>query len=176
MINETAHASLSGKTFTGEELEKEAKKLGQIGTPMPKEDKEFSITFPKEKPIEITFADQGFQAVFRLAEFSSGDDEYTGMNMSVKYKFVTEKDNIKAVRQGPIEAFPPNFKPGQKLSGRQQVMRTVLQKRFGKFFLEEMVLQDLDLTGDLKKAGPLVANSVDADRGWLMITWRKGKG
>jgi hypothetical protein len=173
MINETAQVSFGGKTLTGEELEKQSKRVGQKQAPMPKEDKEFSVTFVKDKPLEMTFAKQGLQAVFRLAEFSSGEDDYTGMDMTVQYKFVSEGDKVKAVRQGPIEAFPPNFKLGQKLSGRQQVMRTVLQKRFGKFFKEEMILEDMELEGDLKKAGPLMVTGAQAERGWLTMTWRK---
>ena len=53
-------------------------------------------------------------------------------------------------------------------------MRTVLQKRFGKFFKEEMPLQDIELSKGLEKAGPLVAARAEAERGWLLMTWRKG--
>ena len=83
------------------------------------------MTFAKEKPVEVAFTDQGVRAILRVAGFTSGDNEYSGMNMTVKYKFTIAGDKLVAVRQGPIEAFPPTFKPGQKLSGRQQVMRTV---------------------------------------------------
>jgi hypothetical protein len=174
IINESTDPSFAGKTFTGEDLEKEAKKLGWSEGPMPKDDKDFSITFAKDRPVEVTFANQGFQAVMRLTEFTSGEDEYKGMDMTVKYRFVTKGDTIKAVRQGPIEAFPPSFKAGQKLSARQQAMRTVLQKRFGKFFKEELVLKDVMLAKDLRRAGPLVATRADGERGWLLVTWRKG--
>jgi hypothetical protein len=174
MINESARANLAGKTYTGEQLEKEATKLGWAETPMPKDDRDFSITFTKDKPFEIAFADHGFRAVMRLAEFTSGDNEYDGMDMTVKYKFVAEADKIKAVRQGPIEAFPPGFKTGQKLNTRQTAMRKVLQKRFGKFFKEELVLKDLELSENLRQAGPLTATRAEGDRRWLLVTWRKG--
>jgi hypothetical protein len=174
MINESAQAKLGGKTFTGEQMAREARKLGSPDAPMKQEDKDFSITFTKNKPLEVTFADQGWRAVVRLQEFSSGDDEYAGMDMTVKYKFQVGGDKIKAVRQGVIEAFPPGFKVGQKLSARQQAMRTVLQKRFGKFFKEEMPLQDIELSKELEKAGTLVAARAEAERGWLLMTWRKG--
>ncbi len=173
-VDEAAKAKLAGKTFTGVDLEREAKKLGQLEAPMPKDDKDFSITFQQIKPLAVTFADQKMRATLRLAEFTSGDDEYAGMDLTMLYKFVSDGAKIVAVRQGPIEAFPPNFQPGQKLSGRQQAMRTILQKRFGKFFKEEMPLQDMELTGDMKKAGPLVATRAEAANGWLLLTWRKG--
>ena len=173
-INEFAQSTFGGKTFTGEELEKQSKKLGQMQNPMPKEDKEFSVTFVKDKPLEMTFANQGLKAVFRLAEFSSGDDDYTGMDMTVEYKFVTSGDTIKAVRQGPIEAFPPNFKAGSKTPAvASRRCAPSCKSSFGKFFKEEMELQDMELEGDLKKAGPLMVSGAVADRGWLSMTWRK---
>jgi hypothetical protein len=173
MINEYGRADLAGKTYTGEQLENGAKKLGRAEGPIPKDDKDFSITFTKDKPLEATFADHGLRVVIRLAEFTSGENDYSGMDMTVKYKFVTAGEHIKAVRQGPIEAFPPGFKAGQKLSARQQAMRTVLQKRFAKLLKEELVLKDVELSTDLRQAGPLVATRAQADRGWLLVTWRK---
>jgi hypothetical protein len=173
-VNETAQTNLAGKTYTGEDLEKEAKKLGWEEKPMPKDDKDFSITFAKDKPLTVTFADHGFQAVMRLAEFTSGEDVYDGADMTVIYKFVGDADKVKAVRQGPIEAFPPGFKKGQKLGARAQAMRTVLQKRFGKFFKEEIVLKNIELAKDARQAGPLVPERADGDRGWLVVAWRKG--
>src|SRR5207237_10071212 len=113
--------------------------------------------------VEGALANQGVHAISSLDEFTSGDNEYSGMDMTVKYKFMAEGHKIKAVRQGPIEAFPPGFKPGQKLSGRQQVMRTVLQKRFAKIFKQELVLPNLELSQDLQKAGPLVATRAEAE-------------
>src|SRR5205085_2012294 len=98
-------------------------------TPKQADDQEYTITFINTKPVRVTFADKGFQALLHLAEFTSGDNEYSGMDMTVKYKFSPAGDTVKAVREGPIEAFPPGFKKGQKLSARQQAMRSVLQKR-----------------------------------------------
>src|SRR5262249_44668384 len=139
------------------------------------DDTDWSITFAKEKPAVVAFADQGFRMVMRLAEFSSGDSEYDGMDLTVIYKIEKQGTAFKAVRQGPIDALPPNFKKGQKLSARQQVMRTVLQKRFGKIFTPEMDLESMELSGDLAKAGPLATTRAEADRGWLLIAWRKGE-
>ena len=174
MVNETAGAKYAGKTITGEDIEKSAKKLGPTEPAKQADDKEFSLTFAKEKPVEVTFSDQGIRAVLHVAEFTSGDNEYSGMNMTVKYKFEVKGNKLVAVRQGPIEAFPPSFKAGQKLSGRQQAMRTVLQKRFGKVFKPEITLTDVELPKDLANAGPLVADYAATENGWLVVTWRKG--
>jgi hypothetical protein len=172
-VSAWAQANLAGKTYTGEELEKKAKKLGSTDAPMKQDDKDFTITLTKVRPLEVAFADHGWRAVLRLAEFTSGDNEYSGMDMTVTYKFQKAGDKIKAVRQGPIEAFPPDFKKGQKLSARQQSMRTVLQRRFGKFFKEELELKDIELSQDLRQAGPLSATRADGERGWLLMTWRR---
>ena len=56
---------------------------------------------------------------------------------------------------------------------RQQVMRTVLQKRFGKIFKAELPLADIDLPSDLQKAGPLAVTNAAAAHGWLLLTWRR---
>ncbi len=174
MVNETASARYAGKTITGEDIEKSAKKLGPTEPAKQPDDKEFSLTFAKEKPVEVSFTNQGVRAVLRVAEFTSGDNEYSGTNMTVKYKFEVKGNKLVAVRQGPIEAFPPGFKAGQKLSGRQQAMRTVLQKRFAKVFKPEITLTDVELPKDLANAGPLVADYAATENGWLVVTWHKG--
>ena len=174
LVNESARAKLAGKTFTGEDLEKSAKKLGPTEPSKQPDDKDFSITFTNDKPVEVDFTNQGVRAVIRLAEFTSGDNEYSGMDMTVNYKFKVVGKKVIAVRQGPIEAFPPGFKAGKKLSGRQQAMRTVLQKRFAKIFKPELELTNVELPKDLAKTGPLVATRAETAQGWLLITWRKG--
>lgn len=174
MVNETARVKLAGKTITGDDIEKNARKLGPPEPGKTTDEKEFSLTFAKEKPVEVSFNQAGVRIVLRVAEFTSGDNEYTGMNMTVKYIRAIRRDTLVAIRQGLIEAFPPNFKVGQKLSGRQQVMRTVLQKRFAKLFKREITLSDVKLPKELEKAGPLVANYAATAHGWLLMTWRKG--
>jgi hypothetical protein len=52
-------------------------------------------------------------------------------------------------------------------------MRSVLQRRFGKFFKEELELKDLELSQDLRRAGPLTVTRADAERGWLLMAWRR---
>jgi hypothetical protein len=173
VVDEYARARLAGRTFVGDQLEKEAKKLGLSKGPKTGEEKEFSITFTKEKPVEVVFADQSVSAVFRLDSFTSGDNEYSGMNMTIKYHLQSRDGKTVAVRDGAIEAFPPGFKPGQKLSGRQSVMRILLQKRFSKIFKEEVVLKTLPLPASLEKAGPVETGMIRADGGWIMMTWRR---
>jgi hypothetical protein len=167
-VNHTMMDTVAGKTYSGDELEKEASRLlGPLGKSQPEaDDKEWTITFTKEKPVVVKFADQGARVQIRLAEFTSGDNEYSGMDVGVAYKFQPRGNTVVAVRQGNIEAFPPGFKPGQKLSGRQQAMRTVLQRRFGKIFEKEVVLRERDF----RNVGPLVANHAETDRGWLTVT------
>jgi hypothetical protein len=97
------------------------------------------------------------------------------MDVSVAYKFEPQGDTVKAVRQGPVEALPPGFVKGKALSGRQQAMRSILQKRFGKIFKQEIVFEPLALTSDVEKAGPLEVIYAQAERGWLHLAWRQGK-
>ena len=168
----------AGNTYTGEQFQQKfLKALGQFGVGPKKksaDDQEWTLTFIKENPIEVIFADMGMRMTVKLEEFTSGDAEYTGMYVTAQYKIQKDGETIKFVRQGPIEAFPPTFKPGQKLNVRQQVMRTVLQKRFARFFKEEVILEPLELPDELKSAGPLVATRAETANGWLLMTWDRG--
>jgi hypothetical protein len=172
-VNHTMTATVAGKTFDDKELATKIESLlaplGKKSKPAP-EEKEWTITFAKNKPVETVFAEQGAKVKVRLDAFTSGDNEYSGMDVSVAYKLQTKGNEIVAVRQGNIEAFPPDFKPGQKLSARQQVMRTILQKRFGRFFAPELVLGQVTPRRDLGRIEGLVPSGIESERGWLTVT------
>jgi hypothetical protein len=179
LANHLAQFHLHGKTYNSAQLEKQAPKflgpLGSLaeGTPS----KPWSITFVEGKPLTITFADGGFRVETRLAEFTSGEDVFPGMNVSARFRFQCTPRGVVAQRQGEVEAFPLDFDPkgGQKLSARQQAMRTILQRRFSKLFQQELLLDNLALPQGLSKVGPLVVSRADAANGWLLLTWRRGE-
>jgi hypothetical protein len=67
---------------------------------------------------------------------------------------------------------PPNFVPGRsRLSSQQITLRTLLERRFGKFFEPEIKYEGLELPGAWEKAGRLDLKFLRADGGWLAAAW-----
>src|SRR5262249_20605499 len=90
LLNNFSHGMFAGKTFTGEELDEECTRLlgpliGPVKT-IEAGDKPFSITFPKQKPIEFHFYDQKFKITLRGEEYTSGDRDFDGMDTTAVYK------------------------------------------------------------------------------------------
>ena len=174
--------SYAGKTIKGEDLEKDAS--GMFGPPPasadPKskdDDTPWTVTFAGKDPISVVFQGSELMAVLRIEEFTSGDAAYSGMNVTAKYRFVDSPKGINAVRQGKLEIYPPGFISGvTKLSGRQQAMRTILEKRFGKVLTEEVKIKDIDLKDDKTNPTRLALSAADTRDGWLVIGWRQVGG
>jgi hypothetical protein len=94
-----------------------------------------------------------------------------------RYKFANEPTEVVALRQGDVDVFPLDFVPGsgKKMSGLQQTRAALLEARFEKVFKERIKFEEIPLTGDSQKLGPLVATYADAEKGWLLLTWRRGQ-
>jgi hypothetical protein len=60
-----------------------------------------------------------------------------------------------------------------QLSGRQQAVRTLLDKRFAKLFKERLVIGPLSLPEGLARSGKLVPARVDSGNEWLVLSWRR---
>lgn len=170
--------SYQGKTIKGEDLEKDA--TGLFGpppaAPKTKEDATpWTVTFGPKDPISVVFSGRELMAKLFIAEFTSGDAAYSGMNVTAKYKFVDTPKGIMAVRQGKLEIFPPGFIPGvSKLSGRETAMRTILEKRFGKILTEEIKIKDIKLEGEKGTTATYLAlSTADTRDGWLIVAWQR---
>jgi hypothetical protein len=179
LVSHLLEARYGGKKYTGAEVEASRRKLLQAPEEQPSppsSSSDWSITLTKEKPFTVNFADHGFVMTLRIAEFTSGDNIYSAMNTTARYRFVTKPEKIVAVREGDLAVYPSGFVPGrgQQLSVRQQAMVTALKGRFAKIFPERLELTDAEPAGDVSKLGPLVATFADGASGWLVLTWRKG--
>jgi hypothetical protein len=178
MLNNATHSLFAGKSFTGEELDKEFTTLlkplmGEIKTGE-KDDAPFSITFPKEKPWEFHFDKQTFKVTLRGKEFTSGGRDFDGMDTTAIYKFVKTPTGFNMERQGDLQIFPPGFKPGvDRLGAREQVLRKLLEKKFGKVFKPKFEIEEIQLPEAIEKAGVLATTQVEADKGWLVLAWRR---
>ena len=137
--------------------------------------KPWAISFARRQPIFVTFADDGFKISLHGARYYKGSDSHPGMNITATYKIEKSAKGFKAVRQGDIEVFPPDFVPGagKQIDARRQVIRKLLEKRFAKVFEQEMIGEGLELPGKWKAAGKMLPIQLDAKDGWLVVAWKR---
>jgi hypothetical protein len=134
----------------------------------------WSISFARRRPISVVFDEDGFSVTIRAWKYGQGGKEYPAMNVTATYKIERSGGVVKAVRQGELEIFPPGFVVGKnKLSVRQQTIRRLLERRFGKIFEQEMVPKPLKLSGKWSKAGELSLAQWNTAKGWLVLAWRR---
>ena len=126
----------------------------------------------------VRFADGELHITIRGHSYSSGDSSYPGMDVTAVYKIVEGDEGLKAVRQGELAVFPPNFKPGsgKRLAVRQQTIRRMLERRFGKIFEEEMVPEPLELPGRWADSGKYGLDQWETADGWMVMAWNRLPG
>jgi hypothetical protein len=139
------------------------------------QDQPWAINFAADLPITFDFLDNQIRIVVRGRRYVRGDSSYPAMDVSVLYNLVKVGNTVKAVRQGGLQIFPPDFVPGKgdRLSGRQLVIRDLIARRFGKVFKEELVGTGMELPGNWKKAGRLMPVAMTSKNGWVSIGWNR---
>ncbi len=178
MVNNFMAAALSGVIVEEEDLQARVTDLlGSLPEPLqPDEDAEpWGITFARRQPISVVFADGRLSLTIRGLRYTEGDNRYPGMNVTAAYQVRNTDRGPKAIRQGELEILPPGFDPskGGRLSARQQVLRTLLEKRFGKIFTEELVPEELVLPGRWENAGKLALTRWEISNGWMILGWKR---
>jgi hypothetical protein len=178
MVNNLAADALAGRTVHEEKLQSLAiEMLGHLPDRMKGDDDglPWAITFARRQPISVVFADDGFQVTIRGAKYIKGQDAHPGMDVSASYKIEKSAEGFKAVRQGSIQVFPPDFVPGsgEKVDAHRQIIRTLLEKRFAKVFELELIGEGLVLPGKWESAGKLIPIQVTSQNGWLVIAWKR---
>jgi hypothetical protein len=175
-INNLAFDALAGRTVYEEKVQAAVTDaLGHLPEKMKGDDdgKPWAITLAPRQPISVTFADDTWKITIRGVRFVKGPDVYPGMNISAVYKIEKSAAGFKAVRQGDIQVFPPDFVPGKQIDAHRQVVRTLLQKRFAKIFEPEIPGEGFELAGRWKAAGKLMPIQVVCRDGWLTIAWKR---
>jgi hypothetical protein len=178
ILNNFAAASLGGMIVEEETLRTQVTDLlGSTPTwlEVDEETQPWTITFAQRGPLSITFAEEGFVVTLRGREYYRGDTSYPGMNVTAEYKIQRTDEGMKAIRQGDLLVLPPGFKPGggKQLSARQQVLRTLLEERFGNMFTEEIVPEPIALSGNWEAAGDLTLVDWKASNGWTVLSWQR---
>jgi hypothetical protein len=174
-VNNLAQALLAGRTFTEEAVQKEAIEIyGELPEklrPDP-EDEPWSISLAARRPVTIEFLDRRLDVTVRGSRYTSGEREFSSMNVRAIYQLERTERGAKLVRQGDLEILPPGFDPTKdRLSASQVALRRLLSKRFGKLLEPTIETHGLELPGEWKKVGRLKLDRLDADAGWLALAW-----
>jgi len=186
MVNHLAKGLFAGKVLEEERLQAHMiDLLGELPERLRSDEQSepWGITFarptsraPFNLPISVAFADSQFSVTIRGRRYRKGPKHYPGMNVTAVYKITETAEGFKAVRQAELQIFPPGFVPGSgnQLSVREQVLRDLLQRRFGKLFEEEIVPEPLVLPGKWEAAGELRLVQWETNGGWMLLAWRRG--
>jgi len=174
-FNNMAEGALAGMFLREERLrEIITRLLGQLPPELEAEDSEpWAVRFPPARPITVQFDDGRAVVQFRGEAYEKGDRTYTGMDVTAAYHVERRDGGLVLVRDAEPTAFPPNFDPEKdRLSVRQQTLRRLLERRFGKIFRPEIALDPIPVEGEWAAAGPLTVASIQLDDGWLTISLR----
>lgn len=169
LLNNSAFSIFAGRTLTRDYVEKWlARNNQQVPEELQDEEqRDWAITLDTERPMFVTFDDGGFVFQMRGTEWRSGDSTYPAMNVTAKYKLELTPGGIKAVRQGEVEIYPPDFKPGDTLNGQQTALKRILTRRFNKILKPEIVGEGIQMKGRLESYGKLFVRAFDSQDGWL---------
>lgn len=177
-VNNFTTGALAGMLVWEERMQEAVTKLlGELPEELESEEDAlpWGIFFQEARPIWVAFGDNEFTFSICGRSFYEGDTRHPGMNVTVTYKIVGEGDNLKAVRQGEVEIFPPGFDPegDDKLNAEQTAIRRILQRRLGKRFEKEIVPEDLVLPNEWSRAGKLRLVQWEAKDGWMVLSWKR---
>jgi hypothetical protein len=179
LVNNAAEITLGGRTITQQFVEEQIRKNnGRLPEALGNDpdQKPWSITFAKRKPVELDAGDDRVKVTVRGSRFTSGEREFPAMDISAAYRIEPGPGGVRLVRDGDVQIYPPGFVPGggEKLTVQETSLRRILQKRFNKVFDEVVDVEPLKLPGELERAGPLPMEQCVARKdGWVAVGWRK---
>jgi hypothetical protein len=183
-INNFAESVFTGMRLTDDMVQRTSLELtGKIPDllkPDPNQEP-FTIIFPPEsiprvEPVTVTFRDGGYSVTLRGQKYITGEKTQQGMNITANYTFKKLADGYHAVRNGDLEIYGTHQRPGAPRSLAQQVIYSVLQRKFGKIFLADIKLQGFKFnTGKLAAAGQLLPQEIISQDGWLAVGYVRAK-
>jgi hypothetical protein len=179
-FNRVARRSMGGKTYTDQEMERNYLDLArQFNLPPLPKSEEKPMTVKMARQPMVLKVDRGvIELTIQGESYVVGDNQYPGMNVTVRYRIVRKDGELRLVRDEELEVLPPDFKPGTPLGARQQVLRTVLRHRFGRLFPREVPFRGMDLPESLPLTGTFRVEVLRAEDGWLTagVGFRRGAG
>ncbi|MGQ9576722.1 MAG: hypothetical protein ACUVUC_15550 [Thermoguttaceae bacterium] len=139
------------------------------------EQQHWTITFAPRWPIRVSFGEGTFSVTVSGQEYAVDGESYPGMNVTAVYRIQKTPRGPRALRQGRLAVFPPGFDPasGEQFPPRVQVLRTMLERRFGKLFQEDWTPKNLVLAPEGRQPVELQLTRWETTRGWLLLAWKR---
>ena len=180
-VNNILEDKLGGKVVTQDDVTRIAKEQNlkmpdSLGSDPDAEQKTWSITFAKYRPVTVAASESRVKVTVRGDKFVSGDRSFPGMDIAAVYAVGQGPKGPVLIREGNVQINPAGFKSGdRKLTMAETSLRRILQKRFDKVFKDAIEIEPLPLQGELASVGPLPMNQLQSRKdGWLVAGWRKG--
>jgi hypothetical protein len=138
----------------------------------------WTVRLAAQWPITVRFEAETWTVTLRGDQYVAEGREFPELDLTLAYRIEKDGTRPKAVRDGGLRVFPRGFVPGSgvQLSARQQALRNILERRLTRLFDAEWVPDDLVLPEPWNKAGPLRLVQWRADRGWMVLAWRRKAG
>ena len=179
-FNNLAESLLAGLTLTDEEVRSNVAKfltmasLEEYSPSVDADEKPWSITFSQRSPITVKFDDGIYTLVIAGEQWESGRRRFRSqMNVSVSYRIEMAGEKVHLIREEDVLIAPPGFVRGKgRLSPRTLGLRRMLQRKFDELFPEVIDPEAIVVPGPWENAGPLNVVRMEAEAGWLQMSWR----
>jgi hypothetical protein len=138
----------------------------------------WSLTFRRDRPITVIFADGKVQLTIHVAHLKSGDDVFDRWDVTAAYTSEMADGGVTLRRDGELTVLPTGFDPEKgELSSRQVAVRRNLTKVLtersdqGRGIPQTIKIEKLEPKDDLADVGPLPVEQFASGGGWLTVAW-----
>ena len=175
-VRNFSESTIGGYHLTDEKL---VELLTELGAEIPEELKTdsgrepWSITFSSNQPVSLSVDDGVLSFAIRGRQFTDGDRVIREI-IEIKASYLIEKTDVgsRLVRQGDVEV---NFVGRTRLTAQQVAFRTVMRRKFGAIFKEEISTDGFVLPGRWENSGTMKISQLVAEKGWLVLAWKLAK-
>ena len=177
MVANFSEASIGGRELTDERA---AELVEKYTEEVPEELKinpdqpPWSVTFSTDRPLSVSFAENRVRVSVRGRRFTRGETVVNSeMQISADYKIERNAEGARLIRQGEVTA---EYTEGGFENAAKLAIKTLMRKKFGAMFKEEIQFQGLELPGDWAQAGKLRLGQMHCGAGWLALGWNMQDG
>ena len=140
----------------------------------------WSLTFRRDQPITVAFADGKVLLTLHVNRLTSGADDFRQWDVTGTYQAELTDGGVTLRREGELTVLPTGFDPEQdQLSSRQVAVRRNLTRVLtdrsdqGRGIPLSIEVEPLEPSGKLAKVGPLAVGQFNPGGGWLTVTWNR---